>query len=74
MNKAELRQHYRESEYLTPAGYDEPTVFAEVPESELRVFWDKLAARVDVLTQPLFSEICLVLWDAATELDRRYPG
>lgn len=76
MNKAQQREHYHESEYLTPVDCEEPTVFAAVTEAPLRLFWDKLAARLvsGEVTQPLWGELAIVIWDAAVELDRRDPG
>jgi hypothetical protein len=76
VNKAQLREHYRESDHLTPVSKDEPTVFAKADEAPLRLFWDKLAARLlsGEVTQPLWGELAIVVWDLATELDRRDPG
>lgn len=76
MNKAQQREHYHESEYLTPVDHDEPTVFAKMPEPQLRLFWDKLASHLvsGFVTQPLWGELAIVIWDAAVELDRRDPG
>lgn len=71
MNKLGQRTHYQESDFLLLADFEEDTVFAQVDEWPLRVFWEMLAATVNTLTQPLKSEIAIVFFDVATELDRR---
>jgi hypothetical protein len=76
VNKLQQQEHYHEAPYLLCVSYDEPTVFTAVPERKLRKLWKRLAARLTdgTVTQPLWGELAIVIWDLATELDRRDPG